>query len=79
MIGMILMVISISMRVIGMIEVKVLVPLMEMVSKVILMLKYLDVGELVRYQLLRNHKGKRLSSLIVVRVLVILKWKGLEK
>ena len=78
-VGMILMVISISIKVIGMIEVKVLVPLMEMAFRVILMLKYLDAGDLVRNQLLRNHNGMGLSPLIVMRVLVILKWKRLEK
>ena len=45
----------------------------------ILMLKYLDAGDLVRNQLLRNHKGMGLSPLIAMRVLVIPKWKGLEK
>ena len=69
MVMMILMVISTSMmvmRMIGMIG-------------MILMLKYLDVGDLVRNQLLRNHKGMWLSPLIGMKVLVMLKWKGLEK
>ena len=70
MVMMILMVISNSMGVIGMIGVGMIL---------ILMLKYLDVGNLVRNRLLRNHKGIRLSPLIVMRVLVILKWKRLEK
>ena len=73
MVMMILMVISTSMRVmrmIGMIGVGMIL---------ILTLKYLDAKDLVRNRLLRNHKGMGLSPLIVMRVLVILKWKGLEK
>ena len=73
MVMMILMVISTSMRVMRMIG------LIGVGMILILMLKYLDAGDLVRNRLLRNHKGMGLSPLIVMRVLVILKWKGLEK
>ena len=74
MVMMILMIIDTSImgviRMIGMIGVGMIL---------ILMLKYLDAGDLVRNQLLRNHKGMGVSPLIVMKVLVKLKWKGLEK
>ena len=50
-----------------------------MVNKVIKMLKYLDAGDQVRNQLLRNHKRIGPLPLTVMTAIGIVMWKELDK